>query len=258
MQLCFCVGPANIALELTGYAARTEELAQQFFSQFEPRSELPTWSVELTADQQATSHLGATHLALGPVSSAGKLSYPELPGLPLRHGAPRAVLHGVMGLSAHFLRQRGDRLLHAAGRYLPGYGAVAAIGVSGAGKSTLTSVLGGLEMGDEGIALQWQSGELRAQACLVPGERLPGFWQAEPLAALLLPNHDDQTSITRVQGYEALIALGNAIVRLRGDELFADFDWSHRALKDVPVYRVGWSLAHPPIEELKRALDASS
>ena len=257
MHLCFCVGPANIALELIGYAARTEELAQQFFSQFEPRSELPTWSAELTADPQSASHLGATHLALGPVGPTGNLSYPELTGLPLRHGAPRAMLHGVMGLIAHFLRRRGDRLVHAAGCVLPNYGSVVAIGISGAGKSTLTSVLGGREMGDEGIALQWQSGELRAQACLVPGERLPGFWQSEPLAALLIPAHDDQTSIVRVQGHEALIALGNAIVRLRGDELFTDFDWAHRALKDVPVYRVGWALAQSPVIELKRALDAS-
>ena len=257
MHLCFCVGPANIALELVGYAARTEELAQQFFSRFEPRSELPTWSAELTADQQAASHLGATHLALGPVSPAGRLSYPELPGLPLRHGAPRALLHGVMGLIAHFLRRRGDRLVHAAGCVLPNYGSIVAIGISGAGKSTLTSVLGGEEMGDEGITLQRRGQVLVAQACMVPGERLPDFWDAVPMAALVVPAHEDHTSVTRLRRNEALIALANAIVRLRGDDLFDDFDWAYHALERVPVFRVGWSLAQSPIEELKRALDAT-
>ena len=258
MTLAFCIGPENLDLELAGYGSRTNALARRFFERFKAQPDRVNWKGRLLAAGPAVPHLGTRTLELGPVSRDGELLYPELPGCPLRHGAPRAVLHGVMGLTAHFLRQRGDRLLHAAGRHLPNYGSVVAIGVSGAGKSTLTSVLGGDEMGDEGIALQWQDGELRAQACLVPGERLAECWEAKPLRALLLPTHNAGTTITPVYGHEALVALTNAIVRLRGDDIFEDFDWAHHALKQVTVLRVGWSLAHPPIEELKRALDASS
>ena len=140
---------------------------------------------------------------------------------------------------------------------MPGYGAVVAIGASGAGKSTLTASLGGEEMGDEGIALRWKDKLLHAQACLVPGERLPQVWEAKPLAALLVPAHGDHTSIHRIQSAEALISAANAMVRLRGDDLFDDFDWAHQALKTVPVFRVGWAIAQSPVEELKRALDAT-
>ena len=253
----FCVGPANFALKLNGYAATTQSMAYRFFGRFTPRSGLATWSATLNASDTPVSHLGAKTLELGPVSEHGELDYPELPGSPDRQGAPRAILHGVMGLSAHFLRCRGDRLLHAAGRYLPDYGAIVAIGASGAGKSTVTSVLGGREMGDEGIALQWRENRLCAQASLVLGERLADFWEAKPIAALIVPAHEAKTSVTRLHGHEALIALANAVVRLRGDDLFDDFDWAHHALKQVPFFRVGWSLAQSPIEELKRALDAT-
>ena len=77
------------------------------------------------------------------------------------------------------------------GRYLPGYGAVVAIGVSGAGKSTLTSVLGGYEMGDEGIMLQWRERLMVAQACIGSGRALARvLGLAVPIAALLSPAHE--------------------------------------------------------------------
>ena len=257
MALAFCLGPANLDLELRGYERETEALAQRFFERFEKRSSAEDWRGTLVSSGALVPHLGTHTLALGPVSISGQLEYPELPGRPLRHGAPRSILHGVMALSAHYLRLRSDRLLHAAGRHLPGYGAVVAVGVSGAGKSTLTSALGGEEMGDEGIALRWKNDALFAQACLVPGERLPQLWDAKPLAALLIPAHDDHTTVSRLTGAEALITAANAVVRLRGDDLFDDLDWMHQALKRVPVFRVGWSLAQSPIEEIKRALDAA-
>lgn len=257
MQLYFCAGSANLELQLQGYSSVTEELAARFFDRFKPKENLTTWRATLQATDRSVSHLGSLTLELGPVSSSGQLDYPDLIGCPVRHNAPRAILHGIMALIAHFSRRRGDRLLHAASRYLPEHGAVVAIGVSGAGKSTLTSVLGGEEMGDEGIMLQRRERLMVAQASMIPGERLPEFWDAVPLAALLVPSHEDQTSITRLHGNEALIALANAIVRLRGDDLFDDFDWAHHALKQVPVFRVGWSLAQSPIAELKRALDAA-
>ena len=257
MALALCLGPANLELELRGYEPETEALAQRFFERFKKLPGRDNWRGVLVATGVSAPHLGGCTLELGPVSPGGVLEYPELPGRPLRHGAPRSILHGVMALTAHFLRQRSERLLHAAGRHLPGYGAVVAIGASGAGKSTLTSALGGREMGDEGIVLGWREGTLYAQPCLVPGERLPEFWDAHPLAALLIPARADQTTVTRLHGHEALIAAANAAVRLRGDDLFDDLDWTHRALKQVPVFRVGWALTQSPIEELKRALDAA-
>ncbi len=257
MALAFCLGPANLELELRGYEPETEALAQRFFERFKNLPARDNWRGVLVATGVSAPHLGGCTLALGPVSLGGELEYPELPGRPLRHGAPRSILHGVMALTAHFLRRRSERLLHAAGRHLPGYGAVVAIGASGAGKSTLTASLGGEEMGDEGIALRWKDKLLHAQACLVPGERLPQVWEAKPLAALLVPAHDDHTSIHRIQSAEALISAANAMVRLRGDDLFDDLDWAHQALKTVPVFRVGWAIAQSPVEELKRALDAT-
>ena len=258
MHLRFCAGPANIELELVGYDAQTQDLANRFFSRFPAVDGRTTWEAALCAATEPVSHLGTFHLEMGPVSMGRQLHYPELPGRPLRHGAPRCILHGLMGLLAHFLRGQNGRLLHAAARNLPEHGAVVAIGPSGAGKSTLTSALKGVEMGDEGIALRRLNGVLCAQASLVPGERLPETWNSAPLAALLIPSHERTTRCVRIHGREAMVAIANAIIRLRGDDIFEDFDWAYDALKDVPVFRVGWSLDQSPINELKRALDATS
>ena len=257
MAFSFCVGPANLDLELEGYAHTTQALAKAFCEGFPVRTDQDWWHARLVAGPGASSHRGGKTLALGPVTDQGTLVYPELSGQPLRHGAPRTILHGIMGLSAHFLRRRGDRLAHAAGRYLPGYGALVALGLSGAGKSTLTAALGGDELGDEAIALSSADRSLHAQACLVPGERLPTFWDSVPVAALLLPAHEQATSIERVDGYDAHLALANALIRLRGDDLFDDLDWAHDALRQTPVLRVGWSLDRSPVDAIKRVLDAA-
>ncbi len=256
MILEFCAGPTNVRLRLNGYSQKTNRLAHRFSNRFPPVKDLDWWSVELTADVMAESHKGTETLELGPVTHDDSLVCSDLAGCPLRHGAPRAVLHGLMGLMATLLRRRGHRLLHAAGQVVPDLGALVVIGPSGAGKSTLSGVLGGVGMGDEAIALQGDEGSWFAQGCLLPGDRLAETWERAPLVAILLPEHSQDLLVQQVRGEEALIALANAVIRLRGDRVVDDFDWAYDLMAKIPVLRVGWPLESKPLEAVKRALDA--
>ena len=92
---------------------------------------------------------------------------------------------------------------------------------------------------------------------LSSGRAVADIWDSVPVAALLLPAHEQATSIERVDGYDAHLALANALIRLRGDDLFDDLDWAHDALRQTPVLRVGWSLDRSPVDAIKRVLDAA-
>ena len=85
MAFSFCVGPANLDLELEGYAHTTQALAKAFCEGFPVRTDQDWWHARLVAGLGASSHRGGKTLALGPVTDQGTLVYPELSGQPLRH-----------------------------------------------------------------------------------------------------------------------------------------------------------------------------
>ena len=117
MAFSFCVGPANLDLELEGYAHTTQALAQAFCEGFPVQTDQDWWHARLVAGPGASSHRGGKTLALGPVTDQGTLVYPELSGQPLRHGAPRTILHGIRAYPP-FLRRRGSSGARVGRHYL--------------------------------------------------------------------------------------------------------------------------------------------
>lgn len=249
----FGAGPINLALRMEGFEPAILSPAEVFLRSFPPRADRATLGGVLRPAGEPGSMRGGLTLALGPVRD-GLLEVPQPEGLPKRFGAPRVLLHGIMGLLAHHLRSRDSRIFHSAARVLDGIGGVLVLGPSEAGKSTLTARLGGVELGDEVLAVAPTApGSWCLRPCLLPGERMPATWDDQPLGAIVLVEQGQPAMAQRLKPSEARTAVADAVIRLRGDQFFDDLDWVARLLADVPVYRLRWGLDNDPLTLLKRA-----
>ena len=151
----------------------------------------------------------------------------------------------------------GGLPIHAAGVATPA-GAVVFFGPSGAGKSTIASTAPYPVLSDEFVVVAAARGRFEAAASgfwgTLDGGRAPrGF---VPLRALVELEKGRAYDLRRLSRREALVRLlGVITVPVSSIVWSAALGVLGRVLEEVPVYRMAWTPARPPWEELRAALN---
>lgn len=149
----------------------------------------------------------------------------------------------------------GGLPLHAAGIVLEGQG-VAFFGASGAGKSTLAGVSPHPVLSDELVAvLPARPFALAASGFWGTGEEGRTPREAVPLAALVDLAKGADFRLERLGAREAITRLVSVVMVPPAPALWsAALAVLGRLVKDVPVYRMTWSPARPPWDDLEAEL----